>query len=105
MLTLYEVPPLTQKVRIALREKYSIHCQSVWHQELIPKLGDADSSRRTSYDRAGAIILNPDDEVQARLHLVFAKFQELQSARGVMRYTAVNWQTFVPPSGWCLLRR
>jgi DNA invertase Pin-like site-specific DNA recombinase len=36
------------------------------------------------YDRAGAIILNPDEEVQARLHLVFAKFKELQSARGVM---------------------
>ena len=38
------------------------------------------------YDRAGAIMLNPDDEVQARLHLVFAKFRELQSARGVMRF-------------------
>jgi DNA invertase Pin-like site-specific DNA recombinase len=31
-----------------------------------------------AYDRAGAIILNPDEEVQARLHLVFAKFRELQ---------------------------
>ena len=39
-----------------------------------------------AYDRAGAIILNPDEEVQARLHLVFAKFRELQSARGVMRF-------------------
>jgi DNA invertase Pin-like site-specific DNA recombinase len=38
------------------------------------------------YDRTGAIVLNPDDEVQARLHLVFAKFRELQSARGVMRF-------------------
>ena len=38
------------------------------------------------YDRAGAIILNPDEEVQARLQLVFAKFKELQSARGVMRF-------------------
>ena len=38
------------------------------------------------YNRAGAIMLNPDDEVQARLHLVFAKFRELQSARGVMRF-------------------
>jgi DNA invertase Pin-like site-specific DNA recombinase len=37
-------------------------------------------------DRTGAIILNPDEEVQARLHLVFAKFRELQSARGVMRF-------------------
>ena len=39
-----------------------------------------------AYDRAGTIILNPDEEVQARLHLVFAKFRELQSARGVMRF-------------------
>jgi DNA invertase Pin-like site-specific DNA recombinase len=38
------------------------------------------------YDRTGAIILNPDEEVQARLHLVFAKFRELQSARSVMRF-------------------
>ena len=29
---------------------------------------------------------NPDEEVQARLRLVFAKFRELQSARGVMRF-------------------
>src|SRR6516165_644092 len=39
-----------------------------------------------AHDRAGAITLNPDEEVQARLHLVFAKFRELQSARGVMRF-------------------
>lgn len=38
------------------------------------------------YDRAGAIVRNPDEEVQARVQLVFAKFAELQSARGVMRY-------------------
>ena len=38
------------------------------------------------YDRTGAIIFNPDEEVQGRLHLVFAKFRELQSARGVMRF-------------------
>ncbi len=43
-----------------------------------------------AYDRAGATILNPDEEVQARLHLVFAKFRELQSARGVMRYLRRN---------------
>ena len=42
------------------------------------------------YDRADAIILNPDEEVQARLHLVFAKFRELQSARGVMRFLRAN---------------
>jgi hypothetical protein len=35
-------------------------------------------------------MLNPDDEVQARLHLVFAKFRELQSARGVMRFLRAN---------------
>jgi DNA invertase Pin-like site-specific DNA recombinase len=39
-----------------------------------------------AHDRSGAIILNPDEEVQARLRLVFAKFRELQSARAVMRY-------------------
>src|ERR1700727_505025 len=38
------------------------------------------------HDRAGMIILNPDEEVQARLLLVFAKFRELQRARGVMRF-------------------
>ena len=43
-----------------------------------------------AYDRAGAIILHPDEEVQARLHLVFAKFRELQSARGVMRFLRAN---------------
>lgn len=43
-----------------------------------------------AYDRAGAIILHPDEEVQARLQLVFAKFRELQSARGVMRFLRAN---------------
>ncbi|MEY9590824.1 DNA invertase Pin-like site-specific DNA recombinase [Bradyrhizobium yuanmingense] len=43
-----------------------------------------------AYDRAGTIILNPDEEVQARLHLVFAKFRELQSACRVMRYLDRN---------------
>ncbi len=43
-----------------------------------------------AYDRAGAIILNPDEEVEARLHLVFAKFRELQSARAVMRFLRTN---------------
>ena len=43
-----------------------------------------------AYDRVGGIILNPDEEVQARLHLVFAKFRDLQSARGVMRYLCRN---------------
>jgi DNA invertase Pin-like site-specific DNA recombinase len=43
-----------------------------------------------AYDRTGTIILNPDEEVQARLHLVFTKFRELQSARGVMRFLRTN---------------
>lgn len=43
-----------------------------------------------AYDRAGAIVRNSDEEVQARLQLVFAKFAELQSARGVMRYLRTN---------------
>lgn len=38
------------------------------------------------HDRSGRIILNPDEEVQARLGLVFSKFRELGSARAVMRY-------------------
>jgi DNA invertase Pin-like site-specific DNA recombinase len=38
-----------------------------------------------AYGAGGEIILNPDEEVQARLHLVFAKFRELQSAKAVMR--------------------
>ncbi|PHK93466.1 transposase [Pseudoroseomonas rhizosphaerae] len=33
----------------------------------------------------GAIMLNPDEEVQARLRLVFSTFQALQSAKAVMR--------------------
>jgi Recombinase/Recombinase zinc beta ribbon domain len=36
--------------------------------------------------RDGQIVLNPDEEVQARLRLLFAKFDELHSARAVMRY-------------------
>ena len=39
-----------------------------------------------AHDRGGTIILNPDEEVQARLNLVFAKFRELQSARSVMGF-------------------
>jgi DNA invertase Pin-like site-specific DNA recombinase len=34
---------------------------------------------------AGEVILNPDEEVQARLRLVFEKFREIRSASGVMR--------------------
>ncbi len=35
---------------------------------------------------AGEVILNPDEEVQARIRLVFEKFREICSAGGVMRY-------------------
>ncbi|MEK1945792.1 MAG: recombinase family protein [Ensifer adhaerens] len=37
-------------------------------------------------DACDAITLHPDEEVQARLALVFSKFRELGSARAVMRY-------------------
>ncbi|PBB39963.1 transposase [Mesorhizobium sp. WSM3866] len=43
-----------------------------------------------AHDRSGEIILNPDEQVQARLGLVFAKFRELHSARAVMRYLRKN---------------
>jgi hypothetical protein len=33
---------------------------------------------------------NPDEEVQARLQLVFTKLAELQNVRGVMRYLRAN---------------
>ncbi len=39
-----------------------------------------------AYDQSGAIVLNPDEEVQARLTFVFCKFRELRSARAVMRH-------------------
>ncbi|ESY09235.1 hypothetical protein X751_31730 [Mesorhizobium sp. LNJC395A00] len=39
-----------------------------------------------AYNRSGHIVFNPDEEVQARLRLIFDKFRELQSARRVMRY-------------------
>jgi DNA invertase Pin-like site-specific DNA recombinase len=38
------------------------------------------------HNRDGSVTLNPDEEVQERLRLVFAKFQELRSAKAVMRY-------------------
>ena len=38
-----------------------------------------------AYGRGGEVILNPDEEVQARLHLVFDRFRELQSANAVGR--------------------
>lgn len=36
--------------------------------------------------RTGEVMLHPDEEIQARLRLVFDKFRELGSARAVMRY-------------------
>jgi DNA invertase Pin-like site-specific DNA recombinase len=39
-----------------------------------------------TYTRDGRVVRNPDEEVQARLRLLFAKFGELRSARSVMRY-------------------
>jgi DNA invertase Pin-like site-specific DNA recombinase len=36
--------------------------------------------------RDGSVSLNPDEEVQARLRLVFTKFRELGSAKAVVRY-------------------
>ncbi len=38
-----------------------------------------------AYGRGGEITLNPDEEVQARLRLVFGLFQALQTAKAVMR--------------------
>jgi DNA invertase Pin-like site-specific DNA recombinase len=34
----------------------------------------------------GEVVLNPDEEVQARIQLVFQKFRDIRSARGVMWY-------------------
>jgi len=38
------------------------------------------------HHRDGSVTFNPDEEVQERLRLVFAKFRELRSAKAVMRY-------------------
>ncbi|MEO9188579.1 MAG: recombinase family protein [Acetobacteraceae bacterium] len=38
------------------------------------------------HPRDGSVTFNPDEEVQERLRLVFAKFRELRSAKAVMRY-------------------
>jgi len=45
---------------------------------------------------AGEVILNPDEEVQARILLVFKKFQELKTARAVLRY--LHRENFLLPS-------
>ena len=38
------------------------------------------------HGRDGRVVLNPDEEVQARLLILFGKFRELRSAKAVMRY-------------------
>lgn len=38
------------------------------------------------HNRDGSVTFNPDEEVQERLRLVFAKFRELRSAKAVTRY-------------------
>ena len=40
--------------------------------------------------RDGGVTLNPDEEVQERLRLIFVKFRELRSAKAVMRYLRHN---------------
>ncbi len=40
--------------------------------------------------RDGTATFNPDEEVQERIRLVFAKFRELRSAKAVMRYLRRN---------------
>lgn len=61
-----------------------------------------------AYNRSGQIVFNPDEEVQARLRLIFDKFRELQTARRVMRYLRTH-DLRVPvrrsagrrPMSWC----
>jgi DNA invertase Pin-like site-specific DNA recombinase len=43
-----------------------------------------------AHDHSGAVTLNPDEEVQARLALVFTKFREWHSAHAVMRHLRAN---------------
>jgi len=38
------------------------------------------------HNRDGSVTFNPDEEIQERLRLVFAKFRELRTARAVVRY-------------------
>jgi len=38
------------------------------------------------HHRDGSVTFNPDEEVQERIRLIFAKFRELRSAKAVMRY-------------------
>jgi DNA invertase Pin-like site-specific DNA recombinase len=45
--------------------------------------------------RDGSVIFNPDEEVQARLRLIFAKFAELGSARAVREYL-LRQQLLIP---------
>src|SRR5271168_4655310 len=47
-----------------------------------------------THSREGGVILTPDEEVQERLRLVFAKFRELRSAKAVMRYLVAREERF-----------
>ena len=44
-----------------------------------------------AHDRTGAIILNPVEEVQARIQLVFAKLRELQQCPRRDALSAAEW--------------
>jgi DNA invertase Pin-like site-specific DNA recombinase len=46
-----------------------------------------------SQDRGGDVILNPDEEIQVRIGLVFTKFRELGSAKAVVRYLRMEMLT------------
>lgn len=46
-----------------------------------------------SQDRGGDVILNPDEEIQARIGLVFTKFRELGSAKAIVRYLRMEMLT------------
>lgn len=43
--------------------------------------------------RSGEVILHPDEEIQARIKLIFDKFRELASARAVVKYLRKNQLT------------
>ena len=46
------------------------------------------------YDPAGQLVLDPDEQVQQAVHLVFSTFEELGAALGVVQYFARNHLSF-----------
>jgi DNA invertase Pin-like site-specific DNA recombinase len=46
------------------------------------------------YDPAGQLVLDPDEQVQQAVHLVFSTFEELGAALGVVQYFAGNHLSF-----------